>query len=123
VNGRGSKRLGGGRSGGLDVCVAGSHTARRVFVSVLLCVIIVYIIVIWYILWTFVFNLCVVNSFASLFIISYFSLLIFVIAIADIWTLHKVDIVGKYNTYIELYCCNLHVIFLIYLYIVNKPTI
>jgi len=50
LNGRGPKRLGGGRSGGLDGCVAGSYTARRVFVSVLLCVIIVYIIVIWYIL-------------------------------------------------------------------------
>jgi len=36
VNGRGSKRLGGGRPGGLDGCVAGSYTARRVFVSVLL---------------------------------------------------------------------------------------
>jgi len=90
------------------------------------CIIIVYIIVIWYILcilWTFVFNLCAVNSFASLFIIFrifrywYLSLLLRTFGHFIKWTLLESTIL------IELHCCNLHVVFIIYLYIVNKPTI
>jgi len=38
VNGRGPKRLGGGRSGDLDGCIAGSYTARECIIVCYYCV-------------------------------------------------------------------------------------